>query len=201
MASVHVHQCRDSRYVSHNINLGGLLVRNDIRAALTEPGAEARLYGLFMAGGRQHVDNHTCIDHMAPHTRSDESYKGVLSGRARGVFNGRVVVRPDAQKIEARQSNPNLLLSGQAEIDTKPELEIYADDVKCSHGATVGQLDETALFYLRSRALDADTARDLLVFGFVEEVIDGLAHAPIRDRLESIVKGRLPESGRLKDLL
>ena len=187
-----VRQDRDSRFHSYSIDLGGRLVRNDIDVRLAAEGAEARLSGLYVAGGRQHMDNHTRIDHEQPHTRSIENYRGVLDGRARAVFNGKVVVHKDAQKTDAQQSNGNLLLSSEAEVDTKPELEIYADDVKCSHGATVGQLDEDMLFYMRARAIPEATARNLLTFAFADEVIRPMQCRMVRDRLERSVAARLP---------
>ena len=198
VASVHARVQRDARYLSHNVNLGGRLVRQDLNVRLNQPGASAELNGLLLAAGRQHVDNHTRIHHAAPHTTSQESYKSVLDGHGRGVFKGRVLVERDAQKIEAHQTSGNLLLSDTAEVDTKPELEIYADDVVCSHGATVGQLDEASLFYLRSRAIDAETARSLLIFAFADEVISRMGLAPVRARLEEIIVGRLPDSETLK---
>lgn len=190
---------RDASLVCHNIDLGGALVRNDVHARLLAPGAEVELNGLYFTRGTSHVDNHTRIDHLAPRTTSREDYRGVLDGRSRAVFNGKVLVAEDAQKIEAHQSNNNLLLSRECEVDTKPELEIYADDVKCSHGATVGQLDATALFYLRSRGLDADTARGLLTFAFAEEVIARLGITPLAERLSGTVMGHLPDSERLRE--
>jgi len=192
---------RDARMYCHNIDLGGALVRNDVHVRLVESGAHVDLNGLYFTTGSGHVDNHTRVDHLAPHTTSREDYRGVLNGRSRAVFNGKVLVAEDAQKIEAHQSNSNLLLSRDCEIDTKPELEIYADDVKCSHGATVGQLDETALFYLRSRGLDTETARGLLTFAFAEEVIARLGIAPLRQRLSRTVIGRLPDSARLQEFI
>ncbi|MEA5445529.1 Fe-S cluster assembly protein SufD [Gammaproteobacteria bacterium AB-CW1] len=200
IGGIHVHQARDSRYVSHNVNLGGALVRHDINARLAEEGAEAVLNGLYLVNDRQHVDNHTCVDHAAPHTISDETYKGVMAGRGRAVFNGRVVVHKNAQKIDAGQKNDNLLLSKLAEVDTKPELEIYADDVACSHGATIGQLDPDALFYLRSRGIDADKARDLLTFAFAESVIERMGLSEIREWLDHLVVNRVSGEGRLDDL-
>ncbi|MCC5863440.1 MAG: Fe-S cluster assembly protein SufD, partial [Gammaproteobacteria bacterium] len=190
---------RDAALVCHNIDLGGALVRNDVHVRLIAPGADVELNGLYFTRGTSHVDNHTRIDHLAPRTTSREDYRGVLDGRSRAVFNGKVLVAEDAQKIEAHQSNNNLLLSRECEVDTKPELEIYADDVKCSHGATVGQLDATALFYLRSRGLDEDTARGLLTFAFAEEVIARLGIAPLAERLSGTVIGHLPDSDRLRE--
>ncbi len=201
IGSVHVAQQADSRYVSHNVNLGGALVRHDIHARMLGQGANAVLNGLFMVGDRQHLDNHTRVDHAVPHTGSDEYYKGVLYGKGRAVFNGKVVVHRDAQKTDAAQYNGNLLLSPMAEIDTKPELEIYADDVKCAHGATVGQLDEDALFYLRSRGLDAAAAREVLTFAFAGDVLAKMGLAPVRSRLEKIVASRLPGAGVAQELI
>jgi len=198
VGSIHAAIARDAHYVSHNVNLGGRLVRHDVNVRLAQPGAHCELNGLLVARGRQHVDNHTRIHHAAPHTTSQESYKYVLDGHARGVFKGSVLVDRDSQKIEAHQLSGNLLLSETAEVDTKPELEIYADDVICSHGATVGQLDEASLFYLRSRAVDQETARSLLVFAFADEVISRMALPQIRSRLEEIMVGRLPDSEKLK---
>ena len=198
VASLHAVVERDARLISHNVNLGGRLVRQDLNIRLEQPGAATELNGLMLASGRQHVDNHTRVHHVAAHTRSQESYKSVLDGHARGVFKGRVLVARDAQKIEAHQSSGNLLLSDTAEVDTKPELEIYADDVICSHGATVGQLDESSLFYLRSRGVDEQTARALLIFAFADEVISRMGLGAVRGRLEEIIVGRLPHSETLR---
>ncbi|HKK14379.1 MAG TPA: Fe-S cluster assembly protein SufD, partial [Gammaproteobacteria bacterium] len=200
VAGTHVHQDRDSRYTSHHVTLGGRLVRNDIRADLAAEGADCTLNGLYVIGGRQHVDNHTRIDHRAPHTTSREWYKGVLDGRSRSVFDGRVVVHPDAQKTDARQTNNNLLLSRDAEADSKPQLEIYADDVKCSHGSTVGQLDRDSLFYLRSRAIDEQSARNVLVYAFAADLLERMGLAPLRTQLEGQIGGALLPSGLDKEL-
>lgn len=201
IASLHIDQGRDSRFTSFNINLGGALVRNDLVADLNAEGAEANYYGLFFAQGRQHVDNHTLVNHNAPYTFSNENYKGILGDRARGVFNGKVIVKRGSQKIEAHQSNANLLLSDRAEIDTKPELEIYADDVKCSHGATTGQLDEEAVFALRTRGIDEQTARGLLTLAFAGEVMDKVTLDTVAERVERAVAGKLPERFNLSDLV
>jgi Fe-S cluster assembly protein SufD len=150
---------RETVFTSHNLALGGLIARHDIGAVLGGEGGDTTLNGLYLADGTQLVDNHTAIDHALPHNGSHEVYKGILGGRARGVFNGKIIVRPDAQKTDAKQTNKALLLSGEAQINTKPQLEIFADDVKCTHGATVGQLDPDMLFYLRARGLGADDAR------------------------------------------
>jgi len=194
-----IRQGQDSRVESCSIALGGALVRNDIRARLDAEGAGIRLNGLYLARGRQHIDNHTRVDHLRPRTRSHENYRGVLNDHARGVFNGKVVVHAQAQKTDASQNNANLLLSDTAEVDTKPELEIYADDVKCAHGATVGQLDQDMLFYLRSRALDETTARNLLTFAFADEIIRDITMAPLRRYLEQMIIGRLPEPDLIRE--
>ncbi|MBI4291098.1 MAG: Fe-S cluster assembly protein SufD [Betaproteobacteria bacterium] len=196
VAAIQVRQERDSRYWSHSLALGGALARTDINAALNGTGCECTLNGLYVAGGDQLLDHHTRIEHASPHGRSRELYRGILDGRARGVFAGRVIVHKGAQKTDAHLANHNLLLSPQAEVDTKPQLEIYADDVKCGHGTTVGQLDENVLFYLRSRGIPRDLAGALLTYAFVHDVIGRIELAPLRTRIENIVLQRLPE-GRL----
>lgn len=198
---VNVDQARDSHYTHHHICLGSALARMDIDVSLREPGAEAELYGLMLGKGRQHMDTHTQIDHIAPRTQSREVYRCVLDGKSRGVFNGKVIVHPDAQKIEAHQASNNLLLSEQAEIDTKPELEIYADDVKCSHGATVGQLDKAALFYLLSRGIERSMARSLLVFAFADEIVAGIGETSIRHAMEKRIVSQLPDGDRLREFV
>jgi len=200
VAGVHATQAAASRFASHSIALGAALSRADITTGFQAEGCEAELTGLYLAGGRQHVDHHTRIDHAKPHGTSREYYKGVLDDGARGVFNGKVIVHPGAQKTDAHLANHNLLLSKSAEVDTKPELRIDADDVKCAHGATVGQLDETALFYLRSRAIDAGTARALLTYAFAHDVIERIRVAPLRGALEQVLFARLPEGDRLREL-
>ena len=193
IAAVSVDQQRASRFTSNSFALGGALARVDIDVGLNSEGAECALNGLYMTGGRQHVDHHTRIDHAQPRGVSRQLYKGVLDGAARAVFNGKVIVHPNAQGSDAHQSNRNLLLSESAEVDTKPQLEIYADDVKCSHGATVGQLDADQIFYLRSRGVDDASARALLTFAFAEEVVGRVSVIPLRTRLERLLRGRLPE--------
>jgi len=183
-----------SRFVSHNVQLGGRLARNDIGTQLLGEDSSASLNGLTLADGRRHVDNHTQIDHIAPHTKSEERYRAMVAGRARSVFNGRVVVHAGADKTDARQTSDNLLLSTGAEADTKPELEIYADDVKCSHGATVGQLDDDALFYVVSRGVDSASARAILTFGFASEIVGAMACPPVREYVEQVVRDRLTET-------
>ena len=175
-----VSQARDSEVMSFSIACGARLSRQDIAVRLEGEGAGVALHGLYIGDGWRHVDHHTRIDHLLPHTHSEEHYKGVLDGRSRGVFNGTVVVHPDAQKSEAHQSNHNLLLSGEAEIDTKPELQIHADDVICSHGASVGRLDPDALFYLCSRGIEAPAARAILTQAFIDEVLARLPIAAVR---------------------
>lgn len=181
---------QDSRYAAHDIALGASLARLNLTTTLQGAGGHVALNGLLAPLATQHLDSHTTIDHAAPHTTSVENYRGIAGERGRGVFNGKVIVRPGAQKTDARQSSRNLLLAPGAEIDTKPELEIYADDVKCSHGATTGQLDATALFYLRSRGLDATAARALLIRAFAESVVKSIGPLAVRSHLEQLLDER-----------
>jgi len=183
-------QGRDSRLHSMSLSLGGALARNEIGTVFSAPGSSCSLDGLYLASGRQHVDHHTSIDHCEPHCGSEQLYKGVLDSHASAVFNGKVFVRPDAQKSDARQVNKNLLLSEDAVVNTKPQLEIFADDVRCSHGATIGRLEKDALFYLRSRGIDESTARTLLIRGFVNEVLERVAVKEVRSQLEDVVRSR-----------
>ena len=201
VSMMHVHQERNSRFVSHSISLGGALARNDVRVELGGEGIETTLNGLYIATGQQHVDNHTLIDHASPHCDSREVYHGILDGRARGVFNGKILVRQDAQKTDARQTNRNLLISDTAQVDTKPQLEIFADDVKCTHGATVGQLDEESVFYLRSRGIDLENARGLLTYAFASEIVAGIKLESLRDHLEKLVFSRLSSGAGNANLL
>ena len=189
---VEVQQQRDSFVASHLLTFGGRLVRNDLSFHLLGSGAEVQLNGLYLADGKQHVDNHTTVEHAVPHCDSRETYRGILGGKASAVFNGRVHVHPDAQRTDAQQSNQNLLLTDDAIIHTKPELEIYADDVKCTHGATIGQLDREALFYLRSRGLAHDEARRMLVDSFAAEIVRRISDERLRDELTQAVVARLP---------
>jgi Fe-S cluster assembly protein SufD len=177
---------RSANFASCSISLGAALARNDIGAALSE-GADAVLDGLYLAGGTQHVDHHTTIDHARPHATSRELYKGILDGRASAVFNGKVLVRKDAQKTDSRQTNQNLLLSAEAVIDTKPELEIFADDVRCTHGATIGQLDAESLFYLQSRGIGKQQARSLLTFAFAQDIVDRIKIQSLKNSLERVL--------------
>jgi Fe-S cluster assembly protein SufD len=194
IASTQLHLGRSSNFTTHSIALGGSLVRNDVNAVLDGEGCECTLNGLYLAKGRQHIDNHTRIDHATPHCASHELYKGILDGSAHGVFNGKIYVHPDAQKTDAKQTNKTLLLSPDAVIDTMPKLEIFADDVKCTHGATIGQLAEEAIFYLRSRGIGREEARSLLTFAFANDIIGRIKVAPIRSRLEEVLLAaqRLP---------
>ena len=182
---------RYARLASWNISLGGELARNDTHALLGADGGEVRLDGLYITGGSQHVDHHTLIDHASPHCASHELYKGVLDDRSRGVFDGTIIVRPDAQKSDAHQTNRNLLVSEEALVDTTPRLQILADDVKCTHAATIGQIDEDAMFYLRTRAISQETARNLLIQAFVSEVLHGMRIEPLRAGLECLLFTRL----------
>ena len=194
LAHFHASVARDGRFASTAVSLGAALARHDVVATLAGPGAECRLDALYAAVD-QHVDNRSTVDHRAPHTASRELYKGVLAGKSRGIFSGRVTVRPAAQKTDAQQRNANLLLSGDAEVDSKPQLEIEADDVKCSHGSTIGQLDAEALFYLRSRGLGEPDARSMLTRAFAAEIIDALPSAGVRERVESELAARLFGAG------
>lgn len=176
-----------------HLDLGARLARNDLQVTLAGPGAEVSAQGLFFADGERHLDHHTRIDHRAPRTRSRETYRGIMDQHGHGVFNGKIVVHPGADGTDAQLRNQNLLLSAGAEIDTKPELEIYADDVKCSHGATTGQLDRNAIFYLRSRGLSADQARRLLIASFAREIVMHLPDGPLEEHVTRLLATRLPE--------
>jgi Fe-S cluster assembly protein SufD len=191
IASMHVHASRSANFSSHSFSLGGRLVRNDAIATLDGEGAEVTLNGLYLADGDRLVDNHTTIDHAKPHCPSHEIYKGILGGRARAVFNGKIIVRQDAQKTDAKQTNRALLLSDDALINTKPQLEIFADDVKCTHGAAIGQLDDEAIFYLRARGLTYSEARDMLIHAFAGEILDRVRVEPLKSALESELYAQL----------
>ena len=184
---------RETGCQSHNFVLGGAIARNDVSAVLGGQGGDTTLNGLYLAGGTQLVDTHTTIDHALPHNGSHELYKGILGGKSRGVFNGKIIVRQDAQKTDAKQTNKALLLSDGAQIDTKPQLEIFADDVKCTHGATVGQLDPEMLFYLQARGIALADARALLILGFAGDVVNRVTFAPLRERLDEVVRRRVQE--------
>ena len=189
--TIAVRQGRASHFTSRNLALGAALARTDIRVELAGEGAECVLDGLFLGSGTQHLDSHTTIDHATPHGVSREIYKGILDGKARGVFHGDIIVRPDAQKTDAMQTNKNLLLSKEALVNSTPALEIFADDVKCKHGSTIGQLDAGALFYLRSRGIGESEARRLLMYAFASDVVDRIRIPSVREAVASAMGLRL----------
>lgn len=196
LAEMQVDLGRDSRLRAHSFAFGGALVRNAVLAQMNDTGAHCLLNGLYLARDRQHIDNHTAIEHRKPHCTSRQDYKGILDDQGVAVFDGKVLVRRDAQKTFAEQSNKNLLLSQQALVHTKPELQILADDVKCHHGATVGQLDPDALFYLRARGLPEAEARSLLTYAFASDLVAQTAMPALRERLEAHVLERLRDQAR-----
>ena len=195
LALLDVRQGRDSQFSSHSVALGSRVARHEVRVGLEAEGAQVSLDGLYMPRGDQHHDNPILIEHAAPHCTSRQLYKGVMDGHGHGVFNGRVVVRPGAAGTDAAQTNKNLLLSDHAEVDTRPRLEILADDVKCTHGATVGRLDEDAVFYLRSRGVPHLAARGLLIYAFVNEMVERLRPEPLRSLVGKLVTDRLATDG------
>lgn len=197
---IYIKQERDARFTHHNFAFGGLLARSDIHADL-DHASECVLNGLYLGVKRQHIDNHTRINHLKPYGISRETYKGVLDDKARGVFQGRVIVAEDAQKTDSQMNNRNLLLSVDAEVDTKPQLEIYADDVKCGHGVTVGQLDDKSVFYLQSRCIDEETARNMLTFAFANEMVDKISIKSLHDNVLEQVLARFPQQGVDKEWL
>jgi Fe-S cluster assembly protein SufD len=204
MATIQAHQGAGSHFTSHSIALGARLARNDIRTVFGGPGAECLMNGLYIVSDHQLTDHHTVIDHAVPNCTSHEHYQGIMAGFARGVFNGKIFVRKDAQKTDARQTNRNLLLSENAVIDTKPQLEIFADDVKCTHGATVGQMSEEALFYLRSRGIGLEEARRMLISAFANQALSRIgipALGPILEKAvsESIGRMELPKDAGRKE--
>jgi Fe-S cluster assembly protein SufD len=198
VAMIHARLAAKTRFTSNSIAIGGSIVRNNVMAILDAEGSECTLNGLSLGTSSQIIDNHTTIDHAKPHCSSHELYKAILAGRSRGVFNGKIFVRPQAQKTDAKQTNKTLLLSDEATIDTKPQLEIFADDVKCTHGATIGQLDADQVFYLRSRGIDETTARDILTFAFASEVASRVHIAPLRSQLEALIHQRLHQGRNLE---
>ncbi|MFI5252554.1 MAG: Fe-S cluster assembly protein SufD [Bacteroidota bacterium] len=197
VSSAHIRQDAKSKYTSNSISFGGALTRNNISALLNAEGCECTLNGLSLATGQQHFDNHTTIDHAKPNCVSHELYKSIIDGKARGVFNGKIFVRKDAQKTDAKQTNKTLLLSDEATIDTKPQLEIFADDVKCTHGAAVGQLDEEQIFYLQTRGIGLETARDLLTFAFAADVVQRIQINQLREQLHQMLNVRLQKGREL----
>jgi len=190
VSNTEAYQRRDSVFSAFTITLSGATVRNNLRVVLDAEGCTCHLNGFFLGDGTMHVDNATMVDHAQPHGTSNELYKGILDGRSKGVFNGRVMVRPHAQKTNAYQSSRAVVLSEGAEMNSKPELEIYADDVKCSHGAATGRLDEAALFYLRQRGLSMAQARSLLLLAFAREVTDTIRIAALHDWLDARLQAR-----------
>ncbi len=176
--------------------LGGALVRNNVHPVLAGEGGECLINGLFIGSGTQHMDNYMLVEHASPHCASRQFYNGILDNRAHGVFHGRIIVHKDAQKTDAKQTNRNLLLSDDAQIDTKPQLEIYADDVKCTHGATIGQVEENALFYMRARGISEDEARRLLLLAFASECLERMKDLNVREYLDALVRGWLENQGQ-----
>lgn len=188
VSTLRVQQGRSSNVSSHSLLLGGALVRNNVHPVLAGDGADCLVNGLFMGTGEQHLDNYMKVEHVGPHCTSRQFYNGILDGRSRGVFHGRIIVHKDAQKTNAKQTNRNLLLSDEAQIDTKPQLEIHADDVKCTHGATIGQIDEDAIFYLRSRGITKASARIMLLSAFARECLGRVENESIREHLGGLVR-------------
>ncbi|MDB4890890.1 MAG: FeS assembly protein SufD [Gemmatimonadetes bacterium] len=195
VGTLDVRQARDSHLFSFSFATGALLSRSNIYTELRGAGCGATLNGLYLGDGDQHIDHQTRIEHVEPNCYSRELYKGILDGAAHGVFNGKVYVHPEAQKTDGKQTNNTLLLSEKAQIDTKPQLEIFADDVKCTHGATVGRLDETSLFYMKSRGINARTARELLTYAFAADVLETIELAEVREGLESATLRRYTDHG------
>jgi Fe-S cluster assembly protein SufD len=191
ISTLRIQQGRSANVASHSVLLGGGLVRNNVHPVLAGEGGECLINGLFVGYGRQHLDNYMHVEHASPHCSSRQFYNGILDGHAHGVFHGRIVVHKDAQKTDAKQTNRNLLLSDDAQIDTKPQLEIYADDVKCTHGATIGQIEENALFYLQSRGIDEASARRLLLLAFASECVERMKAGAARERVEQLIHGHL----------
>ncbi len=193
-STLRIQQERNANVRTHSVLLGGALVRNNVHPVLAGEGGECLINGLFLGSGTQHMDNYMLVEHASPHCASHQFYNGILGGHAHGVFHGRILVHRDAQKTDAKQTNRNLLLSDDARIDTKPQLEIYADDVKCTHGATIGQIDETSLFYLRSRGLDETTAREMLLLAFAGECLIRIQNGPILEHVKRVVDRSLLEA-------
>jgi Fe-S cluster assembly protein SufD len=191
ISTLRIQQGRSANVSSHSVLLGGGLVRNNVHPVLVGEGGECLINGLFIGNGRQHLDNYMQVEHASPHCASRQFYNGILDDHAHGVFHGRIIVHKDAQKTDAKQTNRNLLLSDDSRIDTKPQLEIYADDVKCTHGATIGQIEENALFYLRSRGIDEISARKLLLLAFANECLDRMAAGVARDHVEKLIQAHL----------
>jgi Fe-S cluster assembly protein SufD len=188
-STLRIQQGRNANVASHSVLIGGALVRNNVHPVLAGEGGECLINGLFIGSGHQHLDNYMLVEHAGPHTGSRQFYNGILDQHAHGVFHGRIVVHKDAQKTDAKQTNRNLLLSNDAQIDTKPQLEIFADDVKCTHGATIGQIEEDALFYLRSRGIGEVSARQLLLLAFASECLERMKDWSTRAHVEALIHG------------
>jgi Fe-S cluster assembly protein SufD len=199
ISTLRIQQGKSTNVVSHSVLLGGTLVRNNVHPVLAGEGGECLINGLFIGNGRQHLDNYMLVEHASPRCSSRQFYNGILDGHAHGVFHGRIIVHKDAQKTDAKQTNRNLLLSDDAQIDTKPQLEIYADDVKCTHGATIGQIEGDALFYLRSRGIDEVSARKLLLFAFASECLDRMKQGPVRKHVEGLINHCLFQLAKAPD--
>jgi Fe-S cluster assembly protein SufD len=193
VSTLRIQQGRSANVASHSVLLGGGLVRNNVHPVLAGEGSECLINGLFIGSGQQHLDNYMLVEHASPHCGSRQFYNGILDDHAHGVFHGRIIVHKDAQKTDAKQTNRNLLLSDDARIDTKPQLEIYADDVKCTHGATIGQIEDNALFYLRSRGIDEVSGRRLLLLAFANECLDRMAAGAARDYVERLIHDHLQQ--------
>lgn len=197
VGNVYIHEERGANVTSSSVAIGSAIGRSEVHVTLAGEGAGITLDGLFAGTGKQHLDNHTVIDHVKPHCESHELYKGVLDQNARGVFDGRIIVRPDAQKTVSKQENRNLLLSESAIVDSKPTLEIHNDDVKCNHGSTIGQIEQEPLFYLRSRGIGEEEARNLLVYAFASEIVDRMKIEPVREQIRRALFQSMP--ARLPD--
>ena len=191
VSTLRMEESRNANIASHSVLIGGALVRNNVHPVLAGEGGECLINGLFIGNGRQHLDNYMLVEHAQPHCGSRQFYNGILDGSAHGVFHGRIIVHKNAQRTDAKQTNRNLLLSDQAQIDTKPQLEIYADDVKCTHGATIGQIEENPLFYLRSRGIDEASARRLLLLAFASECLGRMKEGPARNHVETLIHAQL----------
>jgi Fe-S cluster assembly protein SufD len=200
IATLRIQQSRSANVASHSVLLGGGLVRNNIHAVLAGEGSECLINGLFAGDSRQHLDNYMLVEHKSPHSNSRQFYNGMLDGQAHGVFHGRIIVHKEAQKTDAKQTNRNLLLSDDAQIDTKPQLEIYADDVKCTHGATIGQVDQDAVFYLRSRGIDEVSARRLLLLAFASECLERMSNGSARNHVAALINAALFRTAQPEDV-
>lgn len=199
IGTLQLQQQRSSNVHAFVATFGGGLVRHDINTVLDGEGCDCGLNGLYMVDGEQHVDNHLVVQHGQPHCDSREYFKGVLDGKGKGIFSGKIIVKPGAQKTDAKQTNASLLLSREAQVESKPQLEIFADDVKCTHGATIGQMNDEAVFYLQTRGIDEDSARGMLVFAFANDVLNRIKVEPLRHQLEHIVISRLPEKFHVEE--